>query len=63
MFTTSQFASIWSKIKKNVGNFQALEAVDRGSETQLQVGENISFNLVLKGLTLTALGSSIYVRI
>ena len=28
------------KLKTNISNFQPLEVVDRGSETQLQVGEN-----------------------
>ena len=34
----------------NIGNFHALEVVDRSSETQLQVGENLNyFTLPSKG--------------
>ena len=29
--------------KSNISNFQSLEVVDRSSETQLQVTENINF--------------------
>ena len=35
---TSRFA-IGLKLKKNMGNFRPLEVVDRGSESQLEVGE------------------------
>ena len=31
-------------------NFQPLEVVDRGSETQLQLGENAFFYATLQGL-------------
>ena len=34
--STSRFANVWSQIKKH---FDPLEVVGRGSETQLQVGE------------------------
>ena len=37
-----------------MSNFQRLEAVGRGSETQLQVGDNIN---KITGLTLVLLGS------
>ena len=30
----------WSNISLNMSNFHPLEVVGRGSETQLQVGEN-----------------------
>ena len=33
------------KIKKNTSNFYSLEVVGRGSETQLQVGENLFFQM------------------
>ena len=36
-----QISSI--KLKKNMDNFHPLEVVDRGSETQLQVGENLNY--------------------
>ena len=32
---TSRFANVWSQIKKNMSNFDPLEVVSRGSETQL----------------------------
>ena len=31
------------KLKKNMGNFHPLKVVSRGSETQLQVGENSNY--------------------
>ena len=34
------FPNVWSQFKTNKSNFHLLEVVDRGSETQLQVGEN-----------------------
>ena len=36
--------NIWSQIKQNFNmtNFHQLEVVGRGSETQLQVGENLN---------------------
>ena len=37
----NKFENVWSQIKKNVINFHPLEVVGRGSETQLQVGENL----------------------
>ena len=30
------------KLTRNIGNFHPLEVVGRGSETQLQVGENLN---------------------
>ena len=33
---------VWSRIITNFSNFYPLEAVGRGSETQLQVGENLN---------------------
>ena len=47
--STSRFADIYAQIKQ-MSNFQPLEVVGRGSETQLQVGEN------LNKITLYALG-------
>ena len=39
---------------KNVSNFHKLEVVDRGSETQLQVGEKIKlFIVALYGLKMS----------
>ena len=35
---TSRFENIWSQI---ISNFHSLEVVGRGSETQLQVSENL----------------------
>ena len=32
-----------------MGNFYPLEVVGRGSETQLQVGENLNSSIKLKG--------------
>ena len=37
-----------------MGNFQPLEVVDRGSETQLRVVENLNNLLSREGLTLTS---------
>ena len=31
------------KILRNISNFQSLDVVGRGSETQRQVGENLNF--------------------
>ena len=40
---TSIFANVWSQINKiNMSNFHPLEVVCRGSETQVQVGENLN---------------------
>ena len=42
---TSRFANICAQIKHiyiYISNFQPLEVVGRGSETQLQVGENLN---------------------
>ena len=36
------FAYVWSQIKTNMSNFHPLEVVGRGSETQIQVGENLN---------------------
>ena len=41
--STSKFANAWSQIKKNMSNFLPREVVDRGSETQIQVGENLNY--------------------
>ena len=43
---TATFAIFWSQIKQS--NFHPLEVVGRGSETQLQVGEN--FNKISRWL-------------
>ena len=37
------FANVWYRIKSS--SFQPLEGVDRGSETQLQVGEIVTLQL------------------
>ena len=37
---TSIFANVLSQIKTNISKFHPLGVVDRGSETQLRVGEN-----------------------
>ena len=37
------FAHFWSQIEQNMSNFHKLEVVGRGSETQLQVGENSNY--------------------
>ena len=37
---TSGFTNVCSQIKKRKTNFHPIEVVDRGSETQLQLGEN-----------------------
>ena len=37
-----KFANICAQIRKNMRYFQPLEVVDRGSETQLQVTENLN---------------------
>ena len=37
------FKNIWSQKKTNMSNFHPLEVVDRGSETQLQVGGKINY--------------------
>ena len=37
-----RFGDMCSQIKTNMSNFQPLEVVDRGSETQLQVVENLN---------------------
>ena len=42
---TSEFANAWSQIKKNISNFHPFVVVGRGSETQLQMGENLN-NLI-----------------
>ena len=39
---TSRFVNVWSQIKQIMGNFQQLEVVGRGSETQPQVVENLN---------------------
>ena len=40
---TSRFANFKSQVKQiNMGNFHPLEVVGRGSETQLQAGENLN---------------------
>ena len=36
------FVYVWSQIKQNMSNFQPLEVVDRGSETQPWVFENLN---------------------
>ena len=41
VFKTSRFANICAQIKKK-SNFQPLEVVGRGSETQLQEAENLN---------------------
>ena len=41
MFKHPQFANAWSLIKKKLHNFHPLEIVGRGSDTQLQVSENV----------------------
>ena len=42
--SASIFANMWSQIKKNnMSNFYPLEVVGRGSETQLQVGQNLNY--------------------
>ena len=38
---TSIFVNIQTLIKRNTNNFQPLEVVDRGSETQPQVVKNL----------------------
>ena len=40
-----RFTNVWSHqgIKQIIINFHTLEVVGRGSETQLQVGENVIF--------------------
>ena len=40
--STSRFANVWSQIKQIKNNFHPLDVVGRGSETQLQVGENLN---------------------
>ena len=41
---TSRFANVWSQVKQNnKSNFHPPEVVARGSETQLQVGENLNY--------------------
>ena len=37
-----KFINIWSQIKTDMGNFQPLEVVERRSETQPQVVENLN---------------------
>ena len=44
---TSIFANVWSQIKQIMRFFNPPEVVDRGSETQLQVGEKYVFNMAL----------------
>ena len=39
---TSRFANVWCQMDTNMSNFHPLEVVCRGSETQLQVGENLN---------------------
>ena len=39
------FANVWLPIKQLNINFCPLEVVGRGSETQLQVGENLNFKI------------------
>ena len=42
-FDTSDYDEQYiQNIQINMSNFQPLEVVDRGSETQLQVGENLN---------------------
>ena len=36
---TQTFANVWSQIRQNMSDFQPLEVVGRGNETQLQVGK------------------------
>ena len=38
---TSRYVNVWSQIK-HMSNFQPHEVVDRSSETQLQVVENVN---------------------
>ena len=45
MAVSSRFANVWSQIKQIMCNFQPLEAGGRGSEIQLQVGENVKVYL------------------
>ena len=35
-------ANVWSQIK-HMSNYHAFEAVGRGSETQLQMGDNLNY--------------------
>ena len=42
MFNHQNLQMFYAKVK-NISNFHPLEVVGRGSETQLQVGENIFF--------------------
>ena len=47
-----------------MSNFQQLEVVGRGSETQFQVGENLNKSTQQdKGLTLTAPGSTLVIKV
>ena len=53
VFISYSFENVLSHIKQNnMNNFHPLEVVDRGSETQLQVGEKFKcYILGLQGLT------------
>ena len=42
-FFKQDFTNVWSQIVTTMTNFHPLEVVDRGSETQLQMGENYIF--------------------
>ena len=54
MTLISKIGNFLTAILSNLNNFHSLEVVDRVSETQLQVGENLNrIILRLKGLTRT----------
>ena len=42
--STSRFANVWSQAYQILSsNFHSPEVVGRGSETQIQVGENLNY--------------------
>ena len=43
--STYDLQNAWCHILNTYGNFHSLEVVGRGSETQLQVSENLNYSI------------------